>query len=97
MRLLRRRRSFGAQEEPMAGLTNLADVMLVFAVAVMLLALVRWHVTLEGVPVVRLDPDTLVQVEDLEVLTMSDDGMGGSGHSEQVYMDPKTGQMFIVK
>ncbi len=89
----------GNDNEPTGGLTNLADIMLVFAVAVMLMALVRWNVDLGGMTLVKLNPDDLVRVEGLEILD-TEAGGGSSNSSEEsdkVYMNPKTGQMFILE
>ena len=92
---LRRR----TQTDPASGVTNLADLMLVFSVAVMLMALTRWNVNLGGVPIEWLNPETLKEVSGLGVLDISNEGGGGSssGQSNQVYIDNKTGQMFILK
>jgi len=90
----------GEKDEPTSGLTNLADVMLVFTVGIMLFALSRWNVNLGDVSVVRLNPEQLVLVEDLEIMKQDEDSQGSSdssNHSEQVYIDPKTGEMFIFK
>jgi len=98
MRLRRRKFLSGDDEDPMGGMTNLVDIMLVFAIAIMLVALQRWSVDLGGVPIVRLDPETLVSVGDLETLQRENDGFGvQTDQAERVYVDTKTGEMFVVR
>ena len=90
----------GEKDEPTESLTNLADIMLIFAVGIMLFALSRWNVNLVDVSVVRLNQDLLVLVEDLEIMNQATDLQGSSNSSdkaEEVYIDTKTGEMFIFK
>ena len=95
-----RRKTFLHREEadPMSSLTNLTDIMLVFAVAVMLAALIRWNEDLGGIPLVKLNPEDLILVDDLETMRMENESFGQyTDQAERVYVDPKTGQMFILK
>ena len=96
---IRRRKFFRkAEAEPMSSLTNLSDIMLVFAVSVMLLALARWNIDLGGIPLVKLNPEDLLLVDDLETLRQENESFGEyTDQAERVYVDPKTGQMFILK
>lgn len=98
MKIRRRKFLRGTEAEPMSSLTNLADIMLVFAVAVMLAALARWDVDLGGVPVVKLNPEDLILIDDLESLQNENEDWGGyTDQAERVYVNKKTGQMFIMK
>ena len=83
--------------DPASGITNLADLMLVFSVAVMLMALTRWNVNLGGIPLEWLNPETLREVNGLETLEINNEGGGSGGQNNQVYIDNKTGQMFVLK
>ena len=89
----RRRRYQEEDTNPMDGISNLADVMLVLAVGMMLAVVVNWNVDLQSAPTLQAvdEPQTLTEdqvekVEDNQAL----DEMG------TLYMDPETGQYYIM-
>ena len=84
---------------PMDGLANLADVMLVFACGIMLALIINWNVDV-GATVQKADIDTSHQVTDVEGLdenTQPDlsesDGYESYG---TVYRDTRTGALYVV-
>lgn len=84
---------------PMEGVANLADAMLVLAVGIMLALIMNWNVdigtseTLVG----KENAQELEQVEDLNQDQVddvaSDDGLQEMG---KVYKDPKTGKLYMI-
>ena len=92
---LHRRRRKREQADPMAGVANLSDVMLVFACGLMLAIIMFWKVDLSAV-VDRFKEENLVEVEDPEEVLQSNDD---SGLVEKgiVVQDPETGQMYVIE
>ncbi len=84
------------ENDPMSGLSNLADAMLVFACGLMMALVVRYDVNLKSVQDVEIAED-LSEVENIDELT-EDIESGGSGYTElgKVYQDPSTGKMYMV-
>lgn len=96
----RRKHRFGKQWEgeeevdPMAGVANLADVMLVFACGLMVALLLRWNVNL-GVTQ-QLSDEMLQEVsgsEQIDQETLQGDRYQSEG---VVYRDTETGKLYIV-
>ena len=93
--------AFGSEDvNPMDGVANLADVMLVFACGIMLALITYWNVDVSGVTgSVQVDPGQEI-TEDI----------GGFGQQEneaepsdtqyeeygKVYRDPATGKLYMV-
>ncbi len=91
----------GGDVNPMDGVANLADVMLVFACGLMLALIAYWNVDVSGVSG-SIDP-----VEQGQEITEDVGGLGEkrdeSGESEtrfeevgRVYRDPATGKLYMV-
>jgi len=91
---LHRRRRRREQADPMAGVANLSDVMLVFACGLMLAILTVWKLDLGDI-VDRFKAEDLSEIEDTEEIFNNDEG---SGFVEKgiVVEDPETGQMYVI-
>jgi hypothetical protein len=81
--------------DPRSGLTNLADIMLVFACGLMLALVSFWNLDVSTLNQVEVDDSTTVEIEDLE---NQDAAAGGSSYVDMgsVYMDEETGKMYMV-
>ncbi len=97
-RLRSRRRSLmnGEDGNPLETLSNLVDVMLVFACGLMIAVILHWNVDLSNVTDIITQED-LVPVETLN--EAAKDGSLAEDFDSRgiVYEDPKTGRMYIVK
>ena len=82
--------------EPMAGITNLVDAMLVFACGLMLAIVTYWNIDLPNIQQVLMQKE-MTEVEDIEV---TDEQMNASGtlYNEKgmVYEDPQTGKLYLL-
>lgn len=91
--------SFDREVNPMDSLTNLADVMLVFACGIMLALIINWNVDVGGLQ----EPVEVTQGS--EVTGITDLGQGEGVLSENgkyeemgvVYRDPETGTLYMVE
>ena len=97
---LRRSESFeGENINPMDGVANLADVMLVFACGVMLALIINWNVDV-GSTVQKADIDTSNPVTDVEGLAEGEEPdleqSEGYENYGTVYRDTKTGELYVV-
>ena len=96
----RNRRKLGAgwdgveDVDPMAGVANLADVMLVFACGLMVALVLRWNVDLG--PAQAVDPDTLQEISSSEQI--DEEALQGDRYQSEgtVYRDTQTGRLYIV-
>ncbi|MDO4502023.1 MAG: DUF2149 domain-containing protein [Coriobacteriia bacterium] len=81
--------------DPMSGMANLVDVMLVFACGLLLALVVNYGVDLTAMDAVTQTGE-MEQVDSAEEITQSTDD-GGKGYEElgRAYRDPKTGQLYI--
>lgn len=94
--VLRRRRTL-EDEDPAAGLSNLADCMLVLACGLMVALVVAWNIDIQTVTEVQMTDKTteLTDVENLE----GDFESGGTKYVDvgRVYQDPDTGTYYILE
>lgn len=81
--------------DPMSGIANLVDVMLVFACGLLLALVVNYGVDLSSMPTVTPDGD-MTNVDNPDQITRSTDD-GGKGYEDigQAYRDPETGKIYI--
>lgn len=81
--------------DPMSGIANLIDVILVFACGLLLALVVNYGVDLTSMDTVTQTGD-MQQIDDADEITRSTDE-GGKGYESvgQAYRDPKTGQLYI--
>ena len=91
----RKSRLSAQNSNPMDGIANLVDVMLVFACGLMVAIILRWDVDLNKI-VDIIDKDELVQVEDMDKLV--EDGTFSSFYEAKglVYEDPETGKLYVL-
>lgn len=84
-----------AEVDPMSGIANLVDVILVFACGLLLALVVNYGVDLTAMDTVTQTGD-MQQVDDADEITRSTDE-GGKGYESvgRAYRDPKTGQLYI--
>ncbi len=93
MSLRSRQRRILAENEidPISGLTNLLDVMLVFCVGLMIALVLSWN--LESIIFVNVERGR--QLDELPQLQET----GGEGYHERgkVYQDPETGKLILIE
>ena len=93
---LRRRRTL-EDEDPTAGLSNLADCMLVLACGLMVALVVAWNIDIQTVTEVQMTENKkeLTDVENLD----GDFESGGTTYVDvgRVYQDPDTGTYYILE
>lgn len=85
----------GEETDPMSGLGNLMDVMLVFACGLILALIAHYNVNLSQ------QPDATNMQELQGELEYAQEGAGESGSTYRqlgmVYQDEKTGQLYVVE
>jgi hypothetical protein len=85
---------------PMEGLTNLPDVMLVLAVGLMLALVVNWNIDVMPKDAPDIEPPAIG--EEIEVDGIDDgestelDGSAEYVEMGKVYLDPATGKYYVV-
>ncbi len=95
--LRRKRRFFEAERtNPLHGLANLVDVMLVFACGLMISIILLWDLDLLKITDV-VSKDELVEVEDLKEAEEQAELKENLDSKGIVYEDEKTGKMYIIK
>ena len=85
---------------PMDGVANLADVMLVFACGIMLALIVNWNVDVGSVLEGSVQVEQGQEVTDLENLGEGQGQLSEDGKYEEmgtVYRDPETGNLYMVE
>ena len=92
-----------AEAEPMAGVSNMADTMLVLAVGIMLALVMNWKVDLGGGQSVSgksMNAADFTEVQDFEDVGEDDltEYVTSEGLEEmgKVYIDPQTGKYYIM-
>lgn len=98
MKRLKRRKSFGLwtdDSKPMDGVSNLSDAMLVFACGLMISVAVKWNVDLK-VQQIEIMPEQTVDESDLSEIISSESDEETYQEMGKVYMDPETGEMYMV-
>ena len=99
-----RRRSKRVEEDPMTGIANLVDAMLVIAVGFLVFVIISWNMQ------AMIDPDQSIQEAMQQQTTEVDQGQqlnetpdtsnsSGQGYIEmgKVYKDPATGKLIMVE
>jgi hypothetical protein len=83
------------EADPMSGIANLADVMLVFACGLMMALVVYWNLDLPTL--LEADPDSMQEVE-LDEETIDDLGASDSSYQEMgtAYRDAATGKVYVM-
>lgn len=94
LRVSRKREDFN----PMDGMSNLADVMLVFACGLLLALITNWNVDVSNVAQQQPDPENKYEVEGLESdKTQTVEGDSQLEEMGTVYKDPETGKYYVVE
>lgn len=82
---------------PLDGVANLADIMLVFACGLMLALLVRWNLNFRDIQPTVIPEENMIEmdIEDLEAVS---DSITSKEYEEKgkVYVDPETGEMYLI-
>ena len=109
---LSRKNSFDErdEEDPMAGVANLVDAMLVIAVGLLVFVVISWHMQAivfneDVTPEQRQDAinamKQVTEVDQGQQLNETPDvsNSSGEGYAEmgKVYKDPKTGKMIMIE
>ena len=106
---LSRKSSFdeGDEEDPMAGVANLVDAMLVIAVGLLVFLVISWNMQAivfneDVTPEQRQDAiNAMKQVTEVDQGQQLNDvsNSSGEGYAEmgKVYKDPKTGKMIMIE
>lgn len=82
--------------DPMAGVANLSDVMLVLACGLMIAIITFWNVDLANVTD-TFNEDQLQKVENPEEVLQDDTNSTKYEEAGVVIRDPETGQMYVVE
>ena len=85
---------------PMDGVANLADVMLVFACGIMLALIINWNVDVGSVLDNSVQVEQGQEVTGLENLGEGQGELSDDGKYEEmgtVYRDPETGNLYMVE
>ena len=92
-RRMRRPRLCEEEVDPMSGLANLVDVMLVFCCGLLVALVMTWH--LQDILFKKVDVEKGRQLKDVPKIEAG----GGEGYSEMgtVYQDPKTGKLILIQ
>lgn len=102
-RLERNRGTFeNDSPDPMNGVSNLADVMLVLAVGIMLALIMNWRISINGGQITQMKDGQLKEVDqsELHTATDSDDLSGQSSNLKEkgkVYVDETSGKLYLVE
>jgi hypothetical protein len=84
---------------PLDGVANLSDLMLVLACGLMLALVMNWNVDLARGSENLVGLDQGAQIQELEGLANSEGGINDSAGYEEmgkVYKDPSTGKLYMV-
>ena len=87
------------EQNPMDGVANLVDAMLVLACGLMMALVSFYKVDLKGTSTVNtqeLKQEQLKEVEDYGVIDQEGNISGGFESRGQVYEDKKTGKLYII-
>ncbi len=86
---------------PMETVANLSDVMLVFAVALMLALIAHWGVSVTSGTSSEIEESQLepINLSEEQVSTMKEEASGSSSYEEigKVYKDTRTDEYYVVK
>ena len=82
--------------DPMSSMSNVGDIMLVFACGLMVALVVAWNVDLGQIQQVEMDQE--LQKDDIEQITEQLYGEGNAFVDKgRVYQDPTTGKYYLVE
>ena len=86
----------------MAGVSNLADVMLVLAVGIMLALVINWKINVGDGSMTQIDSGQMREVDQSEIgsAAESEDAVKSNQNLEErgrIYVDRTTGKMYMVE
>ena len=91
-----RKRKSADDVDPMSSLSNIGDVMLVFACGLMVALVVAWNVDLAEFT--QIEPTQELASDDIQKVTEQLYGEGNSFVERgKVYQDPTTGKLYLVE
>ncbi|MCR5583664.1 MAG: DUF2149 domain-containing protein [Eggerthellaceae bacterium] len=93
----RHTRRMHAESDPLAGLANLSDAMLVFACGILVALVVAYNVNISAATQVEIDESQEVSDADIEQLQDSDSSGSGYIQKGTVYQDPHTGKLYLLE
>lgn len=84
-------------DDPMSGLANLSDCMLVLACGLMVALVVAWNIDINDVKEMSM-VDQVHEVSEMESIEQ-DINSGGSSYIDlgRIYQDPETGKYYMVE
>ncbi|WP_313133005.1 DUF2149 domain-containing protein [Anaerocolumna sp.] len=91
-----RRKKSEEDVNPMDGVANLIDIMLVFACGLMVSIILHWNVDIKKVNAV-IDKSQLKQIENAEIVTQDGEIIGTYESMGVAVQDPKTGKLYVIK
>lgn len=91
----RRRRQRGEDIDPMDGVGNMFDVMMVFACGLMIAIMMLWNVDLSSV-VNIIDRTELIELDENEAIDKSNAAASNYDNIGTAIEDPNTGKTFVV-
>lgn len=96
---LRSGKRFDEEINPLDGVVNIVDAMLVFACGLMLSLVIYWNVDLEGNRMVQIEQGSdVTQIKEVQDNIKKDDKNGESYERlGTVYKDPATGKLYMLE
>ncbi len=91
----RRRRQRGEEVNPMDGVGNMFDVMMVFACGLMIAIMMLWNIDLNNV-VNIIDQAELVELDEDEAIDQSNAAASNYDNIGTAIEDPNTGKTFVM-
>lgn len=83
---------------PMDGVANIADAMLVFACGLLIALIINWNVDVNTVGEDKTDKKATYEVEDIEgEPSKKVDDESGLKEMGTVYKDPNTGKYYVIE
>ena len=82
-------------DNPMAYLTNLVDVMLVFACGLMMAIVMFWNIDLSNIDIMK--EEQLKEIENPDEVVQDDSVSSDYKQKGVVYQDPETGKMYLIE
>lgn len=97
---LKGEKDFNEDVNPMDGVSNMADVMLVFACGIMMALILNWNVDVKATTNEPVPVEQGQEVKDIQNFGEGEGVLSEDGTYEElgkVYRDPKTGSLYMVE
>lgn len=93
-----RMKNLSDEFNPMEGVGNMADAMLVFACGLLLALIISWNVDVSETGEITKQPSTKYEVENIgESIEQDADVTDNLKDMGRVYQDPETGKYYVVE